>query len=158
MRGRLTASAIRNRAVTGNIARRILIATPTGCAHLMPQEAGHSDEECHAHQKWRRKHGQILHRAHPLRLMRSLVVSVLLALRLGPWPSSWWLALARRDGPARRALGQAAARGRRCCLLLGILADRRPAALAGPVPGGPARPGAVVGRPRDWTEIAAALP
>jgi hypothetical protein len=44
------------------------------------------------------------------------------------------------------------------CLLLGILADRRPAALAGPVPGGPARPGAVVGRPRDWTEIVAALP
>ena len=28
------------------------------------RKAGHRDEECHAHQKRRRKHGQVLHRAH----------------------------------------------------------------------------------------------
>jgi hypothetical protein len=53
--GRLVAPGICNRGVTGNIVRRILIATPpTGCAHLMPQERADRDEECDAHEKWRR--------------------------------------------------------------------------------------------------------
>ena len=159
MRCRFAASAIRNRAVTGNIARRILIAPPTGCAHLMAQEGGHRDEECCAHQKWWRKHGQIpQHRAHPLRLMRPLVVSVLLALRV-----CWNLALVsapgvgRRDGPARRARS----------------GPRYGAGTAAPSwHSGRPRPGRF-GRPRagrpagramwpaaacDWAEIAAARP
>jgi hypothetical protein len=59
--------------------------------------------------------------AHPLRLMLSLV-----ALCPCPWP------LAGHGGLVRRALGLAPARGRRRLLLLGILADRTSAPLAGP--------------------------
>jgi hypothetical protein len=71
--------------------------------------------------------------AHPLRLMRSLVV-----LSPCPWP------LADRGGPVRRPLGLVPARGRQCLVLLGILADRSSAPLAGPGPAG--RPALAGGR------------
>ena len=65
LRTPLAARCIRNRAVTGNIVRLILIATPARCAHLMPQEGADRDDECGAHQKRGRQHRQILeHRTH----------------------------------------------------------------------------------------------
>ena len=67
LRTRLAARGIRNRAVTRNIVRRILIAAPARCAHLMPEEGSDSDDECGAHEKRRRQYGQILtRRTHPL--------------------------------------------------------------------------------------------
>jgi hypothetical protein len=57
---RLAARAIWNRSVIGNVGRRTLITMPAGCAHLMPEEGGDSDEECRAHEKRRRKHRQVL--------------------------------------------------------------------------------------------------
>ena len=66
LRSRLAARAIRNRSGTGNIARRVLITMPAGCAHLMPDEGGDGDEECGAHEKRRRERRQVLkHRAPP---------------------------------------------------------------------------------------------
>jgi hypothetical protein len=67
LRTRLAARGIRNRAVTRNIVRRILIAAPARCAHLMPEEGADSDDECGAHEKRRRQYRQILtRRTHPL--------------------------------------------------------------------------------------------
>jgi hypothetical protein len=63
----LAACAIRNRSVIRKTVNRILIATPAGCAHLMPEEGADRHEECGAHEKRRRKHRQVLqHRAHLL--------------------------------------------------------------------------------------------
>src|SRR5258707_534769 len=67
LRTRLAARGIRNRAVTRNIVRRILIAAPARCAHLMPEEGADGDDECGAHEKRRRQYRQILtRRTHPL--------------------------------------------------------------------------------------------
>src|SRR5260370_9879323 len=80
LRTRLAAGGIRNRAVTRNIARLILIATPARCTHLMPQERGDCDDECGAHQKRGRQHRQILeHRTH-----RSLTLSRSESCPFGP--------------------------------------------------------------------------
>lgn len=67
LRTRLAARGIRNRAVTRNIVRRILITAPARCAHLMPEEGADSDDECGADEKRRRQYRQILtRRTHPL--------------------------------------------------------------------------------------------
>jgi hypothetical protein len=63
---RLAARAIWNAAVTGNIARLNAIATAARCAHLMTQEGTNSEEECGAHEKRGRKHGQVAEHARHL--------------------------------------------------------------------------------------------
>jgi len=92
LRTRLAARGIRNRAVTRNIVRRILIAAPARCAHLMPEEGADSDDECSADEKRRRQYRQILtRRTHLLQPA---------AIFARPGGGRWQAAPTRDQGPA----------------------------------------------------------